>query len=135
MKLRRDNKMDNTIDLTKLKPFNAEGAMKGEKVVTGKGEEVRVICIDRRAKYPVIGLVDSKEGERVASYTINGRMSYTQSSHDLFMAPTKKTIYINIFSTPEGFKSFIFDNEARAEESASVLGWQFIKTVIHEYYE
>ena len=43
--------------------------------ITRDGHKARVICIDRRGKYPIIALVKQKNKERICDYMANGRIS------------------------------------------------------------
>jgi hypothetical protein len=80
----------------KLKPFNLEAALKGEKVVTRDGREVTDI-----REFPT-----ATEGYRVAAvlngdietFTESGKYdNFGQTSADLFMAPKERVVWANIY--------------------------------------
>lgn len=98
---------------TKLKPFNLEKALAGEKVVTRDGQEVVKIVhfkdanINERVIFQVEDVVYlcSEDGKYYNYTTGSG------SQLDLFMAPTKKQGWINIYDNdPTKTDGRIFKN-------------------------
>lgn len=71
------------------------------KVVTRGGQNVRIICTDRRdLNFPIIALIETRPGgeEVTYSYTKDGRYCNTCSDiYDLFFAPEKHEGWINIY--------------------------------------
>ena len=86
-------------------PFNLELAKKitnkeiKGRIVTRKGEEVRIICLDAKTKYPIICLIEKLCGEEViVMYMDNGHAIYISkhSSFDLHIeVPTYYKDYSN----------------------------------------
>lgn len=99
-----------------MKPFNLEAAKAGALLVTREGESVKFI-----AHVP-----EANEGERVivfseakairvyhesGNYYRNGTDGY-----DLFMAPQKKTVWVNIYAN--GYASY-WNTEKQADDYAA----------------
>ena len=80
-----------------MKPFNLDEylANPSRKVVTRDGRNVRIICTDRLAEYPVVALLyfEENEGyshEQIVTYTRKGQFNMDfENSLDLFFAPEK----------------------------------------------
>jgi hypothetical protein len=106
-----------------LKPFNLQAALNGAPVVTRDGRKVLEIhhfteCFG--TDHPVRAVVEGIEG--IDSFTVCGR--YVDRMHDrdydLFMAPVKKTFYVNFYqSTNASYHA----TELSARECASVGCW------------
>lgn len=63
-------------ELGGLAPFDIERAKAGAKVVTTLGEDVRILCYNRKAsEYPIVALIKDAESneEYIESYTTTGR--------------------------------------------------------------
>lgn len=84
-----------------MKPFDLELAKQKHPVQTRDGRSVRIICYNREDKdYPIVALVKNHfDKEIIEEYTINGKydIHVLRSDADLFMAPTKKEGWINLF--------------------------------------
>ena len=88
-----------------MKQFNLEEylANPNRKIVTRDGINVRIICTDRLAEYPVVALLyfEENEGyslEQIVTYTRKGHFNMDfENSLDLFFAPEKKEGWINIY--------------------------------------
>ena len=83
---------------SKLKPFDLEKALKGEKVVTRDGRiadrfhKFDELDSDSESIYAVVGgVVQSFWGS--GAYNVSG-----DSSFDLFMAPKERVVWANIYS-------------------------------------
>ena len=81
-----------------MKQFNLKEYLKNpsQKVITRDGREVRIICIDYKSDYPIIGLVTIKENKELAyNFQKNGEYYFTdeESSLDLFFATEKKEYF------------------------------------------
>ena len=80
-----------------MKQFNLEEYLKHptRKLVTKGGINVRIICTDRLAEYPVVALLyfEENEGyshEQIVTYTRKGQFNMDfENSLDLFFAPEK----------------------------------------------
>lgn len=69
--------------------FNLERAKAGEKVVTGDGKDVTILCYNRKGDYPIVVLIheESAKKDEVGTYCPDGRyFSDRESDYDLFMA-------------------------------------------------
>ena len=76
-----------------MKRFNLEAAKQGKPVCTKDGKKARIICFDKKGDYPIVALVESKDGkEQLQDYKINGVYSFTQSEYNLCMADDTKPI-------------------------------------------
>lgn len=82
-----------------MKPFNLELAKAGHPVCTRDGRDARIICFDRKdTKYPIIILVNKGKEEVVVSCNLDGQINNSNfNDYDLFMKPTKKEGWINIY--------------------------------------
>ena len=84
-------------EASKLKPFDLEKALKGEKVVTRDGREVeQIFYFDKavRNEYPLRGVINGG----LSSYTREGRVFLGgEMAGDLFMAPKERVVWVNLF--------------------------------------
>lgn len=72
---------------TKLIPFNIEAAQAGAKIVTRCGRRVRIGFFDLKdEEHPIVGAVETDEGEVVCSFTKDGRRAVEdeESRNDAF---------------------------------------------------
>jgi hypothetical protein len=78
-----------------MKPFDLEKALAGAKVVTRDGREVTQLTrFDVYGNYPLIGIINKQR----ESFQLNGQFGDNKESNwDLFMAPEKKSIWINVY--------------------------------------
>lgn len=92
-----------------MKPFDLEKALAGEPVVTRDGREVFGIVRLKNPGgiYKIGGWVcsASTDGSRDVSITWKSNGSYRDSFHDLdiFMAPRKRTVWVNVYTNGERF--------------------------------
>lgn len=87
--------------MNNLKPFNLERVLAGDKVVTRDGEEVTELHFFKTIShnYPITAII-REEGY---TFTVNGESFVNKiTDEDLFMAPTKKTGWINIYNNMRG---------------------------------
>ena len=82
-----------------MKPFNLELAKAGHSVCTRDGHDVRILCFDKKnSKYPIVALVNKEKEEVIVNCGFNGEVRKSIfHPHDLFMKPTKKEGWINIY--------------------------------------
>ena len=85
-----------------MEQFNLDEYLKNpdRKIVTRDGYAVRILCTDKKGKWPIVALVCKDEEEYVATYTRNGQKYIPKaevSLNDLFFAPEKKEGWINIY--------------------------------------
>lgn len=86
----------------KTKPFNLEEALKGAKVVTRDGGEVKELTKFENLKdYPLVGVLDTE----LKTWTTEGKYSaydLGQSYLDLFLAVEPIRIYKNVYRSIDG---------------------------------
>lgn len=84
-------------ELSNLKPFNLEAALKGEKVVTRDGREVKDIAHlpSSKSGYVVAGVLDGD----IATFTEEGGFCIKNPypDEDLFMAPKERVVWVNLY--------------------------------------
>jgi hypothetical protein len=130
--------------MSNMKPFNLEEAKAGKPVVTGDKSKARIVCWDFKStedRYPLVVLVEDGRGyEDMLLYSKDGNFEFDEKNpqYDLFMAPAKKTGWINIY--PARITSNLSDREARAifnskEEADRLAGDYRISTIQIEWEE
>ena len=86
-----------------MKPFDLEAAKRGEPIVTREGYKVEFIAHvpNARSSNQVVCL----HGVQVLTHDESGKCgSYNgESSLDIFMAPKKRTVWVNLYSDGEAF--------------------------------
>lgn len=83
-----------------MKPFNLEEAKQGKPVCNREGNDVRIICFDKRSKYntPIVALHGDFDGqEEVRVHRNDGSWASKESKHDLFMKGEKREGWVNIY--------------------------------------
>lgn len=90
-----------------MKQFNLDEYIKypQKKIITRRGNEVRIICTDRNITYndiiyPIVALVKYPERnntEQVIYYTSEGRVDEIDSELDLFFDSEMKEGWINLY--------------------------------------
>ena len=86
-----------------MKPFSLEEYLANpkKKLVTRDGREVkRILCTDVKGKYPIVVVIDNRDGntERAISLTKDGKFFDGSSDNkDIFFAPEKHEGWVNIF--------------------------------------
>ena len=69
--------------LARLLPFDITKAKQGAKVVTASGEDVRILCYDRRSAFEIVALIQHQDGEdELISYTDYGETHIGYESDD-----------------------------------------------------
>lgn len=123
-----------------MRKFNLEEAKAGKPVCTRDGRPVRVLCYDRLGAFPVVALVkDGDEVENTQCFTTNG--SYyvgRESDTDLMMKPTKRTGFINIYTSIRDAQGYvrgieIYNTREEAEENNNNIN--FVATAKIEWEE
>ena len=90
-----------------MKPFDLEAAKRGEPLITRDGREAhfKVHCADEvMAVVSGIWRAFTEQGERYSGGV---------STLDLFMAPKKRTVWVNFYS---GGAAIWYDTEERADD-------------------
>jgi len=104
-----------------MKPFDLERALAGDPVVTRGGKEVQQI-VHLHACNRVFNVFAVVNGE---TYTFNIEGKYSAghvfksicplgSDMDLFMAPKKRTVWVNLY--PKGGGTFYYYNDEQAAD-------------------
>lgn len=66
---------------------------KTPRLVTRSGKSVKLVCVDKRGKFPLVGLIDNGATERGADFTKDGYFEDQPGSDlDLFFADIEPTI-------------------------------------------
>ena len=127
-----------------MKQFNLDEYLKNpsRKVVTRDGREVkRILCTDVKSKYPIVVVIDNRDGntERAISLTKDGKFFDGSSDNkDIFFAPEKHEGWVNIFVDAVGNPSItdlrIFTSKEDAEKEGKNKKW-YIKTAKIEWEE
>lgn len=82
-----------------MRPFDLERALAGDKVITRNGQEVTQLHLFKDTNYnaPLIGIIN----KNIFHWTDKGYFvpDYDRWDHsmDLFMVPTKKTLWFNVY--------------------------------------
>lgn len=95
-----------------MKPFDLEAAKRGEPIVTRDGRVVKFVAYVPEAVFPhrLVVLVD---GFIVRLYETGVTYTNCDSESDLFMAPKKRTVWVNLY--PDSHNS-----HWRTEEAANI---------------
>ena len=85
-----------------MKPFDLEAAKRGDPIITRDGREVKFIAYVPEAKKSDQVIVwDHRD---ITCHYDDGRFSrYDTSDRDLYMAPKKHTVWVNLYSDGEAF--------------------------------
>jgi hypothetical protein len=103
-----------------MKPFDLEAAKRGTPIITRDGRKVKFIAHVPEAtlNHRVVVLY----GDVIRTFPDSGK--YYSSDHesvlDLFMAPRKRTVWVNLY--PEN-DAFCYDTEAAADNAACDDCW------------
>lgn len=110
-----------------MKQFNLEEYLKNplKKVVTRRGKNVRIICVDRKARYCVVGLISiDSDFEEVACYTENGECTEgAVKPFDLLFAPEKHEGWVNVYrdlGSGELYCGYVYDSEEEAKKRGGI---------------
>ena len=126
-----------------MKPFNLEEYLKNpeRKIVTRDGRAVkRILCTDVKCKYPIVVVIENREGntERAFSLTKDGKyIDGSSDNKDLFFATEKYEGWLNIF---KGNNFYHAENEIvyNSKKEAEIEGknyMSYIATVKIEWEE
>ena len=84
-----------------MKQFSLEEYIKNpsRKIVTRDGKEARIVCTDKKGRYPIIALSQVlDDDEEIHSYTKSGKLFMDRDSNaDLFFAPEKHEGWVNLY--------------------------------------
>jgi len=102
-----------------MKEFNLEAAKAGAKVQTRDGRPARIVCYDMKGqRQPILVLITERGEEFKSEHSLDGRyyIKSRDDRSDLFMAPIKKTGWINIY--PDGTTGRTHTTQNKALEYA-----------------
>lgn len=122
-----------------MKKIDLEKAKAGSPIVTRDGRPARLLGERKHPDYPIIAVVKkSYDLEEVYSYTNDGHnISTDETENDLFMAPTKRVKYANLYFDKER-KEYkmgdIYDTEAESL-FLRMRDCKYIKTIKIEWEE
>lgn len=112
----------------RMKPFNLQAALSGAPICTRDGKNARIVCTNANIKdFPLVVLVETDEWlnsemkeETIICMTKKGTRYHggAKNENDLFMKPVEKTLYINVYKTPEGkyYAGGIYTSKEEAKE-------------------
>lgn len=86
-----------------MKRFSLEEYLKtpNRKVITRDGKEAKIVCTDKKGRYPIIGLcqvLDDDDEEEIHSYTKSGKLFMDRDSNaDLFFVSEKHEGWVNVY--------------------------------------
>lgn len=128
-----------------MKPFNLKEALAGKKVITRDGSTIRQILIfNYNIDFPIVALIGDNKNEMVVkSFTKDGKyISQVDSGYDLFMASTKKKLWIGIEKNPIDLTvipekryntTYAADSKEKLTESIQSLDkWHIVEIEIEE---
>lgn len=107
-----------------MKPFSLKEylANPNKKLVTRDGREVkRILCTDVKGKYPIVVVIDNRDGntERAISLTKDGKFFDGSSDNkDIFFAPEKHEGWVNIFKVNNFYHTedeLVYNSKKEAE--------------------
>jgi len=81
-----------------LKPFNLQDALEGKEVITRDNKKVTQLHLfDSNMEQPLVGLIE--DNFEVQYWSQDGKyfQDKTEAYSDLFMAPEKKSIWVNVY--------------------------------------
>lgn len=124
-----------------MKPFNLKEAKAGKPVQTRDGNNVRIICFNRRHRdSPIVALIENDNGENLYPFNKEGEFHFNAKiphPNDLFMKSEKRQGFINLF----GSKSFvhtgitIYGTEEEAHSAADTYPMIYITIIPIEWEE
>lgn len=92
-----------------MKQFSLEEYFKtpNRKVITRDGKEARIVCTDKKGRYPIIGLCQVlDDDEEIHSYTKSGKLFMDRDSNaDLFFVSEKHEGWVNVY---KGYACYYF---------------------------
>ena len=132
-----------------MKEFDWQQAKQGKKVITRRGEDVRIICYDAKDPVrPIIALVTVQDPEapfgepryieEVRKYAPNGKTSSEFPPDDLVMASERKNGWLNLVRSKEGVVypyGRIHEKLEDASCEANTIAKDYVDTVKIEWEE
>lgn len=95
------------------------------KVVTRDERNARIVCTDKKGRYPVVALIERKDNEDdVLTFTKDGIWVdlVVESINDLFFAPEKHERWVNIYRDATigeiPFYKYIYPSEEEAKRNS-----------------
>lgn len=109
-------------------PFNLEEAKTGKPVVTRDGRRmIELQIFNSEVHRPVVGIIDA----RVLTFTREGKLLEGRDSNtDLFMAPERKSIWVNVYNDGDSLclSKVKFDTSEECLQNITRKS-QYIKTI------
>lgn len=99
-----------------MKPFNLEAAKAGDAIITRNGEEVKFVAYVPEATAGHRFIILSKHGGIRLYYENGNYYSDAEDEFDLFMAPKKRIVWVNFYSS----ECTHYDSEEAADKRASL---------------
>jgi hypothetical protein len=104
-----------------MKPFDLEKAKQGHPVQTRDGRDVEILKTDVKSCEPIVAVVKNYDDhEIICKYREHGRYEARDiaSCFDLFMKPTKKEGWINVYVREDGIRrgKSIYNSKEKAQQ-------------------
>ncbi len=93
---------------------------------TSNGRPVRILCVDAKSGFPVVGLILYENQERMDVFTSNGQCFPNDTCEDdLKLVPKKRTGWVNIYSDENASAGFRINPwKTRHEADAEAGGYR-----------
>ena len=101
-----------------MKPFDLEAAKRGEPIQTRDGRKAQFVAHvpDCSPPHRVIALIEFSP--KISDYYETGEYEKDKETHsDLFMAPKKRTVWVNFYNYADQ-SAFYHDSEQAADRAA-----------------
>lgn len=108
-------------DTTKLKPFDLERALAGDVIVSKYGRKCKVMLVEGASSTHRFVVIPFGERSAVPFFTTESFF------YDFFMAPKKKTVYVNLYkynlvNDSLHKHAYYYDSATQAEQYAKEFG-------------
>ena len=122
-----------------MKQFSLEEYIKNHsrKIVTRDGKEARIVCTDKKGRYPIIALSQVLDDEEeIHSYTKSGKLFMDRDSNaDLFFAPEMHEGWVNLYKDNAYYylgSTIFYQSESEAKKCI-VSNCDYVNTIRIEW--
>ena len=103
-----------------MKPFDLEAAKRGEPICNRRGDPLTFIAYVPDAKEGTNLITLANDGEIFLNYKDGLYIGDGDSAFDIFMAPKKRTVWVNLYNGQDGqIRGFAYESQAVADECAA----------------
>ncbi len=111
------------MDTSKLKPFDLEAALAGKPVANRREMEMFVTKFSVARGDGMVLLSQDKNGAVLAYPRADGTTGTDSEAYRLFMAPTERTLWVNLYGrfsghSPDGHSATWYETETDADNGA-----------------